>query len=176
MSAGGAHLRALVALVALGLAAGAGAQSPPPTSSEQQWWTFEGGWSATGTRLTLPTGAERPATLVHLSGAVVLVAGPALSRGFRGEAIYYDDGQGIGTGRAVWTDQHGDQIFSEIKGEPVISRKRITGTITGGTGRYAGVVGDYSLVWRFVVEVEPGVLEGMGVNLKGRIRRAEATR
>ena len=41
-------------------------------------------------------------------------------------------------GRAVWTDERGDQVFSELKGEWVGTGNRIVGTFIGGTGRYAG--------------------------------------
>ena len=55
-------------------------------------------------------------------------------------------------GRSVWTDENGDQVFSELKGEGTAAKNRIAGTILGGTGRYAGVTGSYEFSWQFVME------------------------
>jgi len=174
MSRAAALAGALAALVALGLVTAAAAQSPaPPTDG---WLPFEGTWSAVGTRQTLPTGGERPAAIVHVSGAIVLSSGDGLRRGFQGEAIYFNDGRGLAVGHCVWTDDHGDRIFSELKGQPEQTGTRIAGTVTGGTGRYAGVSGEYAFSWQYVVEAEPGVFQGRTVTLKGRYRPAEVKR
>ena len=138
------------------------------------WRTFEGTLSASGQRHTLPTETGRPAVTVHLSGAVTLTAGEGLSRGFRGEVIGFDDGAGLTVMRGVWTDERGDRIFSQLKGETVASGRRISGTITGGTGRYAEITGDYSFDWQYVVEAEAGTIQGRAIGLKGRYRVAGA--
>ncbi len=164
----------LAALVVLGLAGTAVAQAPGP--QDDGWRPFEATWSAVGTRHFLPTEGARPAGIAQLSGTVLLTVGAELHRGFRGEAIYFDDGSGAGAGRSVWTDESGDRIFGALKGEPVETGTRIVGTVTGGTGRYAGITGEYTLVWQFVVEAEPGVFQGRTVTIKGRYRAAGATR
>jgi hypothetical protein len=110
--------------------------------------TFQGSWSASGRRHTLPTEGSRTAALVQLSGAVVLTDSPA---GFQGEALAFDDGGDLSVGRAVWTDAKGDRVFSTIRGDSLQSGRRIIGIITGGTGRYAGVTGDYTLTWQYIV-------------------------
>jgi len=38
---------------------------------------------------------------------------------FRGEVIGFDDGSGVTVLRGVWTDGHGDRIFSQLKGDTV---------------------------------------------------------
>jgi hypothetical protein len=73
-------------------------------------------------------------------------------------------------GRCVWTDEHGEKVYSELNGEFVAAGNHIVGTIQGGTGRYAGVTGDYSFEWRFIVESEDGTVSGRAVDLKGRAR------
>jgi len=79
-------------------------------------------------------------------------------------------------GRAVWTDEHGDRLFSRLQGEPLETGKRIVGTITGGTGRYAGLEGEYSFTWQYVVVgAEDGQIQGRGVRLEGRVRRKVTT-
>jgi len=115
------------------------------------------------------------ATVVGISGAVVLKTGEALGRGFEAEAIAFDDGEGLSVGRCVWTDAHGDRIFSRLKGEPLVTGRRIVGTITGGTGRYEGLEGEYSFTWQYVVAAEDGAIQGRAVRLEGRVRRKGTT-
>ena len=94
--------------------------------------------------------------------------------GFRADVIaLVDTATGL-TGRSVWTDEAGDQVFSELKGEGTATRNRIEGTILGGTGRYAGATGSYDFSWQYVIETEDGVIQGRTVGLKGRVRRGTA--
>jgi hypothetical protein len=160
--------------VALALAGLTPARASPEPPLGEEWRTFEGTWSATGRRQTVDIEGGGTAAIVEVSGAVVLTMGEGLSRGFRGEAIGFDDGHGVSVGRCVWTDENGDRLFSRLKGEPLQTGKRLVGTITGGTGRYAGLEGEYSLTWQYVVPAEEGVVQGRAVDLKGRFRRAEA--
>jgi hypothetical protein len=139
------------------------------------WRAFEGNWSVSGRRYTVPVESGMSAAVVEVSGAVVLTSGEGLSRGFRGEAVGFDDGQGVSLGRAVWTDEHGDRLFSRLKGEPLETGRRIVGTITGGTGRYAGLEGEYSFTWKYVLSAEDGAIQGRAARLEGRVRRKGAT-
>jgi len=72
-------------------------------------------------------------------------------------------------GRSVWTDEHGDQVFSELQGEGTAARNHITGKFMGGTGRYAGATGSYEFSWQWVMEAEDGAIQGRAIELKGRI-------
>jgi hypothetical protein len=153
-----------LALTGLKPAAGQGPQAA------EAWRSFEGTWSATGRRQVVAVEGGAVAASVEISGAVVITSGEGLSRGFRGEAITFDDGQGLSVGRCVWTDEHGDRLFSRLKGEPLQTGKRLVGTITGGTGRYAGLQGEYSFAWQYVVPAEDGVIQGRSVGLQGRVR------
>jgi len=161
---------ALLAAVIAGAAAShpSGAFQTPQTGAE--WRAFDGTWSATGQRHILPTETGQPAVTAQLSGAVLLSAGDGLSRGFRGEAFGFDDGSGRTVGRAVWTDERGDQIFSQWTGERLASGRHISGTITGGTGRYAGITGEYGFAWQYLITTEGGTIQGRAVGLRGRVR------
>jgi len=64
-------------------------------------------------------------------------------------------------------------MFSELKGEGTAAKNRITGTMLGGTGRYAGVTGSYEFTWRFVLEAEDGSIQGSAVGLKGRFQAGQ---
>lgn len=146
------------------------------TPAAEGWSRFEGSWSAAGERHALSTETGRPAAVLVVSGAIVLATGEGLGRGFRGQAIGYDDGRTASVGRSVWTDERGDQLFSELRGEPVDAGRRVVGRFTGGTGRLANVVGEYELVWRHVVQAEPGTVQVVTVALTGRFRRDGAAR
>jgi len=171
------HRAALVAgslaLALTGLTLVVAGQEP---ASVPAWLPFEGTWSATGRRQLVAIEGGAKAAIVEISGAVVITSGEGLSRGFRGEAIGFDDGQGLSVGRAVWTDENGDRLFSRLKGEPMQTGKGLVGTITGGTGRYAGLEGEFSFTWQYVVPAEDGVIQGRSVGLKGRVRRVGAPR
>lgn len=147
-----------------------GGQTSPPDS----WRPFEGAWSASGRRQAIPTETGGSAAIVEVSGAVSLTLGEGLSRGFRAEFVGFDDGQGLSVGRSVWTDERDDRLFSRIKGESLQTGKRFVGTFTGGTGRYAGLEGEYSFTWQYVVSAEDGMIQGRTVGLSGRVRRAGA--
>jgi len=101
---------------------------------------------------------------VLLSGA----SRPAV--GFRAEAIVLNDSATGMVGRAVWTDERGDQAYSELRGEGTTTGNRIVGTFVGGTGRYSGATGTYEFSWRFVLESEDGTVQGQSSGLKGRVR------
>ncbi len=137
---------------------------------------FEGTWSASGRRITLATGGKRPAGIVQMAGAIVLESGDGVGRGFLGEAIGYDDGDRLSVGRALWTDERGDRIFSTLAGERLETGGRAVGTFTGGTGRYAGLTGGFVFEWKYVVAAEDGVFQGLAVQLKGRARFPEPPR
>lgn len=155
--------RAVVGLISLAVLAAGGA-----APAEEEPHRFQGNWSAAGRRDTLPTEGNGTASIVYLSGAVVLTVGEGLSRGFRGEAITFDDGRELRVGRWVWTDEHGDQIFSALEGEPLDTGRRILGRITGGTGRYRGITGELELTWQYVVHADDGTIQGRSTDLRGR--------
>ena len=144
-----------------------------PEQARVSGQVFEGSWSASGRRQFLKTEPGRSAVTVQLSGAVTIRTGTGLSRGFRGEVIGFDDGAGLIAARAVWTDDKGDRIFSGIYGDAFASAGRqMRGTITGGTGRYAGISGEYEFRWQHLVTVDDTSVDGRAVDLRGRVRSA----
>ncbi len=161
-------------LLAAALGAGAlAAQAPggPPRAvPADPWRTFEGTWAATGQRQTLPAASGGQAATVQLSGTVAVAYGEGLSRGFRGEVVGFDDGAGSTVAHAVWTDERGDRIFSRLRGDTLAAGRRVTGTFTGGTGRYTGIDGDFAFEWQYVVADEAGAVSGRVVGLRGRYR------
>jgi hypothetical protein len=167
---------ALLIALALATCVVAAPLALPQAPSADGWQAIAGSWNATGHRQSVPTGGDRNASTAYLSGAVTLTASGGTSRGFQGEAITFDEGAGTGMGRAVWTDERGDKIFSRLTGDLRLARRRIVGTITGGTGRYAGIEGDYSFEWQYLIQSEDGTVQGQAVDLTGRARSKGAAR
>ena len=161
--------RAIV-LAACLLAACGPAPVPGPAPPAGEMREFEGTWTASGTRRNIPFGPDRRASIAEFNGTLMLAGAGRPAAGFRAEAIVLNDSATGMVGRAVWTDERGDQAFSELKGEGSATGNRITGTFVGGTGRYAGVTGGYEFSWRFVLEGEDGRVQGQSLGLKGRVR------
>jgi hypothetical protein len=116
-------------------------------------------------------GPDRKVSIVNLSGSLLLIGEQRLGEGFRIDVIGSADSLKGGTAWCVWTDTRSDQVFSEFRGGPIGTGARFTGTLLGGTGRYAGVTGEYEFEWQFVIESEDGNLQGRITGLRGRFRR-----
>lgn len=147
----------------------------PGSPAPGEWRTFEGAWSASGTRQMIKLEADHRASIFDLTGSLLLVRDQGLGVGFQAQAIGFTDSLTGMQGRCVWTDERGDKVYSELKGEFVATGNHIQGTFLGGTGRYAGVTGEYSFQWQFIVESEDGTVSGRAVDLKGRARIGTAT-
>jgi hypothetical protein len=184
---------AIVGILALGLAGcdptptpatSASATSPaeaPAASAEAQpeVHDFTGFWNGTGTRKTIPLGqgksdSKRTGSIIDLHGTMLLAGRGKPGVGFRADVIALVDSATGLSGRAVWTDEHGDQVFSELNGEGDKSSNHIAGTILGGSGRYANASGAYEFSWSFVIDADDGSIQGEAVGLKGSMRFPEA--
>jgi hypothetical protein len=142
----------------------------PEAQPPGEWHAFEGTWSASGTRQMLNLEADHRAVTFDLTGSLLLLGDRGMGVGFQAKTIGFSDSLTGMQGRSVWTDERGDRVYSELKGEWVGTGNRIVGTFLGGTGRFAGVTGEYSFQWQYVVESEDGSVSGRAVNLKGRAR------
>jgi hypothetical protein len=163
--------RVLAALACAVAACGPATQAPEPiAASAGEWRQFEGTWSANGSRRTIPLGATRHASVIDLRGTLLLAGPGKPGVGFRSELIALVDSESGLAGRSVWTDERGDQVYSALVGEGSAAQNRFTGTILGGTGRYAGATGSYEFSWQSMIEAEDGSIQGRAVGLKGRVR------
>jgi hypothetical protein len=139
-------------------------------SPDGEWHDFQGTWIAAGSRNIMRLGGDRQAAVSIFNGSLVLAGPSRPGVGFRSEVIVFSDTTTGLVGRAVWTDEHGDQAYSELRGEGTTTNNKITGTFVGGTGRYSGATGSYEFSWRFVLENEEGLVGGQSTGLKGRVR------
>jgi hypothetical protein len=148
-----------------------GCNQPPETpSAGGEWHDFAGTWTAAGTRNIMRMGNDRQAAISTFEGSLVLTGSKGVGVGFRSQAVIFNDSATGMVGRAVWTDEHGEQVFSELRGEGNAADNKIAGTFVGGTGRYQGATGTYAFSWRFVIENEDGVVQGQSIGLNGRVR------
>jgi hypothetical protein len=161
---------AMLAVALVGAACGPVTEPPKPMTVTGEWREFEGSWNAAGSRRTIPLGADRRGSIIDLRGTMLLTGPGRPGVGFRAEVIALVDSETGLLGRGVWTDERGEQVFGELKGEGTAERNRITGTILGGTGRYRGATGTYEFSWQYVMEAEDGSIQGRAVGLKGRVR------
>jgi hypothetical protein len=165
----------MLAVLLLTAACGEPSGLPPQALPTGEWLTFEGTWTAAGTRRTLRLGPNDRAAIFDLTGSVLLTGPQRPAVGFIAHAIGFSDSRTGMQGRCVWTDERGDMVYSELKGEWVGSGNHIVGKFIGGTGRYATVSGDYSFQWQYVIDTEDGAVSGRVVDLKGRARFGQAT-
>lgn len=162
----------IIALVGLLVvtACGPAQQTTGPLPSGGEWREFQGTWTAAGSRQVMRLGGDRRASIANYNGSLLLVGPSRPAVGFRAEAIVFNDNVSGMVGRAVWTDERGDQAYSELQGEGTATGAKIVGTFLGGTGRYSGVMGRYEFSWRFLLEAEDGSVQGQSIGLSGRVR------
>ena len=160
-----------VGLLGLILMTGCGRapQVSQSASSGREWHEFEGTWTAVGSRSVMQLGGDRRAAVSTFKGSLVLAGPSRPGVGFRSEAIVFQDSATGLIGRAMWTNESGDEAYSELRGEGTATNNKIVGAFVGGTGRYAGVTGNYEFSWRFMLENEDGTVQGQSVGLKGRV-------
>jgi len=138
--------------------------------SDTEWHQFQGTWTAAGDRTTLHLTGNRWASISTFSGSLFLAGAARPGVAFRSDAIVFSDSSTGLIGRAVWTDEHGDQAVSELRGEVTANNNKITGKFVGGTGRYSGATGAYEFSWRFVFENEDGIVQGQSIGLNGWVK------
>ena len=159
----------LFGLTAALAACGSATRSPRPVAPGE-WMEFEGSWNGVGSRHTLALADGRVGSIVDLKGTMLLSGPDRPGVGFQSEVIGLADSATGFLGRSVWTDEHGDRVFSELQGDGTAAKNHIRGTIVSGTGRYAGATGSYEFSWQWVMEGEGGAIQGRAVELKGRVR------
>ncbi|MFT3685678.1 MAG: hypothetical protein QM783_12255 [Phycisphaerales bacterium] len=119
--------RLLVAPIVLSSLVAAACERAPAqqaAKSAGEWREFEGSWNASGHRRVLDLGSERRASTIDLSGSMLLTGPDRPSAALRAEAIVLNDTQTGLIGRAVWTDDHGDHVYCELKGDAATTARK----------------------------------------------------
>ena len=168
------HCRFLLGLAFVAAACGPATESPRPAAASGGELEFSGSWNAVGSRHSIPLGEDRLGSIVDLKGTMLLAGPGRPGVGFHSEVIGLVDSATGFQGRSVWTDERGDQVYSELRGEGTAAKNHIAGMILSGTGRYAGVTGSYEFSWHWVMEGEEGAVHGRAVDLRGRVQLGPA--
>ena len=164
------HHQLLLGLALAAAACGPPTQPPKLSAAPGGSLEFQGSWNAAGSRHTISLGEGRIGSIVNLKGTMLLAGPGRPGVGFQSEVIGLADSATGFQGRSVWTDEHGDQVYSELQGEGTAATNHIAGTILSGTGRYAGVTGSYDFSWQWVMAGEDDAIQGRAVDLRGRVR------
>jgi hypothetical protein len=157
------------AAVILTAACGNSPKTSQSGAAAPEWHEFQGTWTATGNRQFLQMGSDHRASIATFHGSLLLAGASRPAVGFRADAIVFSDSKSGLEGRAVWTDERGDQAFSELRGQGTATDNKISGNFVGGTGRYSGATGNYEFSWRFVVEEDDGSVQGQSLGLTGKV-------
>lgn len=164
----------VVALVLASMGCAPSVETPGPAlTATGEWWEFEGSWNGVGNRRSIQLGADRRGAILDLKGTMLLARPGHAGGGFHAEVIALVDTETGLVGRGVWTDEHGDQVFSELTGEGTAAKNLISGNILGGTGRYAGATGTYEFSWEYVIDAGDGLIQGRASGLKGRLKTSQ---
>ncbi len=112
---------------------------------------FKGSWIANGTRTPFAFGSERQVFIIKITGHVNLHNAPlGKKKDFWAECVGLADSVTGLVGRCVWKDLAGPEVYLAIQSDRLEQGSRVTGTIVGGTGRFAGISGDLSFNWSSV--------------------------
>src|SRR5262245_25682665 len=109
----GAPDRRFLLGLAFVVAACGGAPSQPPATASGDWLQFEGSWNGVGSRHAIALGANRTGSIVDLKGTMLLRGPGRPGVGFQAQVIGLADSATGFQGRSVWTDERGDQVYSE---------------------------------------------------------------
>ena len=162
----------VVALASMLTATACGPVNSPPTAKVPagEWREFQGTWTATGSRHRIALGPDRRVSIADYEGSLLLTGTSRPAVGFRAEAIVLNDSATGMVGRAVWTDDLGNEVYSEMRGDGSATGNRVVGSFLGGTGPYTGATGTYEFSWKFMIENESGAVQGQSIGFKGRVR------
>ncbi len=120
------HLILALAFAAIGC--GPANDSPTLAATSGDWREFEGSWNAAGARKTIC--ARRGSARLDRRAARARCCSTGAGRpgvGFHSEVIGLTDSATGFVGRSVWTDEHGDQVYSELQGEGTAAKNHISG-------------------------------------------------
>lgn len=171
----GLFCRAVAACFVLSVVACGPSEPTAPSATSDGAIEFEGSWNAVGSRQSIVLGSDRRGSIINLRGTMLLTGRGRPGIGFYSEVLALVDTKSGLIGRSVWTDERGDQVYSELKGEGTRERNHITGTIFGGTGRYVAATGTYDFSWQSVIESDDGTMQGRAVDLRGRVWSGSGT-
>jgi hypothetical protein len=147
--------------------------SPLVLSHAAESGEFKGNWIANGTRTPFPFGDDRQVFTFKIAGHVSLQTSLARKKDYWSECVGLVDSVTGLTGRCVWKDLAGPEIYITVQSDRLQQGSLVTGTIVGGSGKLTGISGDITFNWSSVISLkEDGVMTVTGEtrNLTGHYR------
>jgi len=147
--------------------------SPLALSHAAESGEFKGNWIANGTRTPFSFGDDRQVFTFKIAGHVSLQTSLARKKDYWSECVGLVDSVTGLTGRCVWKDLAGPEIYITVQSDRLQQGSLVTGTIVGGSGKLAGISGDLTFNWSSVISLtEDGVVTVTGEtrNLAGHYR------
>lgn len=116
--------------------------------------SFTGDWTMTGDTQPLILGPERQVATFQIEGLFNLRDDTGVLKDFWSECIGLADPVTGGIARCVWRDRDGHRIFSELTGKRLLGKdeSNYQGKLVGGTGKYTGIQGSYTLTWTSIFQ------------------------
>ncbi|HAM49874.1 MAG TPA: hypothetical protein DCP92_03970 [Nitrospiraceae bacterium] len=135
---------------------------------------FKGSWVANGTKTSFPFGEGRQVYNFKLSGHVSLQTALGKKKDYWSECIGLADSVTGVTGRCVWKDLAGPEVYITLQSDKLQQGGLVSGAIVGGTGPLAGISGDLTFNWSLVITLTDAdgivTLTGETKNLGGHFR------
>jgi hypothetical protein len=112
---------------------------------------FKGTMIANGTRTPFPFLDGRQVFTFKIAGHVNLQTTLNKKKDYWSECVgLADTATGI-TGRCVWKDLDGPEIYLTIQSDKLQQGSHVVGTIVGGSGKLAGISGELVFNWSSVI-------------------------
>lgn len=128
---------------------------------------FSGRMTLAGSRQALQLLDNQTAATFRLGGSLLLSGTDRPNVGFKVDIIGFSDSAKGMTARSVWTDERGDRAYSDLHAAEPGPGKPVDGTFTGGTGRYAGVTGNYRFSWQYMTDADDNGFAARVSDLRG---------
>jgi len=112
---------------------------------------FKGSMIANGTRTPFPFVEGRQVFTFKLGGHVSLQTAIGKKKDYWSECVGLADTTSGLVGRCVWKDLDGPEIYLTIQSDRLQQGSQVSGSIVGGSGKFAGISGDLSFNWSSVI-------------------------
>ncbi len=132
----------------------AGAFSVPASADPAREGSFTARWVVSGTWRGMGLEGTREVILADLTGRLDVTHGSGEIVDLATRCLVYSDSAKGGTGSCRWRHPSGDEIFVEVDGGLLAEDAPVSGRLTGGTGRYAGISGEFGFARWTVLQLD----------------------
>lgn len=156
-------IAALALVLAVGGSFGPEAGRSEAATGAAKTSPFSARWSTSGSWEGFSVGGGRWVSIYKSTGSIMNEAGKGPFHNMSSRCIGMGDSARADNGHCVFTDADQDKIFDEWTYDGTSG----TGTIIGGTGKYAGIQGHYDYEWVSVPAAKDGTYQGYSSRFEG---------